>query len=230
MLRIISLSCIIVLFFNGCATTNNPDPFEGVNRKVMSFNDGVDKWVLKPVTKGYRTVTPKPVRQGVSNLFSNLGEPIVVVNQFLQGNVGLGFQDTARFLINTTFGIFGLFDVASKMGLEKHNEDFGQTLGAWGVDSGAYLVIPFWGPVTTRDGFGDIANTLTHPTQEIDHIPTRNQVLGLGIVDKRSNLLAAEDIIQGDRYLFIRDAYLQNREFLVNDGEVESDPFLEGFE
>lgn len=226
-LRIVTLCCVVAMVSTGCATMNNVDPYEGFNRKVMAFNDGADKLFLNPLALGYLAATPKPVRQSVHNVFANLNEPTVIINQFLQGKGRLGLQDTARFLINTTLGIAGLFDVAAKMGLARHNEDFGQTLGSWGAGSGAYLIIPFWGPVTTRDGIGDIANSYTYLPRYIDHPRTRNQVLGLGIIDKRAYLLGAEELIQGDRYLFIRDAYLQSREFLTRDGEVEEDPFLE---
>ena len=193
MFRIVTLCCVVAMVSTGCATMNNVDPYEGFNRKVMAFNDGTDKLFLKPLALGYLVVTPKPVRQSVHNVFANLNEPTVIINQFLQGKGSLGLQDTGRFLINTTLGIAGLFDVAAKMGLAKHNEDFGQTLGSWGVGSGAYLVIPFWGPVTTRDGIGDVANSYTYLPRYIDHPRTRNQVLGLGIIDKRAYLLGAEE-------------------------------------
>ena len=220
----------IVLLSVSCATVDNPDPFEGMNRKVMAFNDGADRMILKPVAKGYMNVTSEPVRRSVTNFYDNFAYPITIINQFLQGKVKLGFSDLGRFLVNTTAGILGLFDVATGLGMEYHDEDFGQTLGVWGVGSGAYLVIPLWGPVTTRSGVGDIASFYTHPVQFIDDEATRYGLFIGWAIQARASLLEAEELITGDRYLFIRDAFLQRREFLVNDGEIEEDPFLESAE
>ena len=229
-LRIITLCCAVLALSTGCATTDNVDPYEGFNRKIMAFNDGADKWVLKPIVRGYVAVTPTPVRRSLHNLIANLTYPTVVINQFLQGKGRLGLRDAGRFLTNTTLGIAGLFDVAGRLGLDEHDEDFGQTLGAWGIPPGAYLVIPFWGSVTTRDGAGDIASIYTYPPRYFESSLTRSLLTGLWIVDRRASLLDAEKLIEGDRYLFIRDVYLQSREFLTNDGELESDPFLEDSE
>lgn len=230
MLRICMLCGLFLTVATGCATTSNIDPYQGFNRKIMAFNDEGDKWILKPIARSYKAITPKPIQRSVHNMFANLNEPVVIINQLLQGKLKLGLQDTGRFIINTTLGIVGLFDVATKVGLDKHDEDFGQTFASWGVPSGAYLVIPFWGPATLRDGVGDVADSYAYPIRYLDPPRTRNQTMGLGLIDKRASLLEAEKLIEGDRYLFIRDAYLQRREFLANDGEVENDPFLEEFE
>jgi phospholipid-binding lipoprotein MlaA len=220
----------IVLLSVSCATVDNPDPFEGMNRKVMTFNDGADRMVLKPIAKGYVKITSEPVRRSVTNFYDNFAYPITIINQFLQGKVRLGFSDLGRFVVNTTAGILGLFDVATGLGMEYHDEDFGQTLGVWGVESGAYLVIPLWGPVTTRSGVGDIASFYTHPVQFIDEDAIRYGLFAGWAIQTRASLLEAEDLIIGDRYVFIRDVYLQRREFLVNDGEIEEDPFLDSIE
>ena len=201
---------------------HNPDPWEGWNRKVYAFNDRADRWVLKPLAKGYQWITPDPVESGISNVFSNLLELRTIVNDLLQWKLAQGAADTGRFLINSTIGLVGIFDVASPLGLEKHNEDFGQTLGSWGVGSGPYMVVPFFGSYTLRSGTGAVIGTqTTHYTHFIDHARTRNQIYIVDVVDRRASLLAAEKLITGDRYTFIRDAYLQQREFLVNDGVVE---------
>ncbi len=203
---------------------NPADPWEGFNRGVFAFNDTVDGAVLKPLTKGYKAVTPDVVETGVSNVFSNLGEVGNIVNGLLQFKLGQASNDTGRLLVNSTFGLAGLFDVAKHMGLEKGTgEDFGQTLAAWGVESGPYIVLPLLGPSTIRDGVGLPADSYLNPVSHIDHVPTRNTAYGAGLLDTRSSLLGAESAISGDRYSFIRDAYLQRREYLINDGAVEDD-------
>lgn len=220
----------IVMFSVACATVDNPDPFEGMNRKVMAFNDEADRLILKPLAKGYINITSEPVRRSVSNFYDNFAYPITILNQFLQGKVRLGFRDLGRFVVNTTLGLLGFFDVATKFGLEQHDEDFGQTLGVWGVNSGAYFVIPLWGPVTTRSGVGDIASFYTHPVQFVEDEYVRYGLFIVWAIQTRASLLEAEELITGDRYLFIRDAFLQRREFLVNDGVIEEDPFLDDME
>ena len=165
----------------GCATTggNPDDPLEGYNRAMFSFNDSVDKAVIKPVATGYKKVMPEVARTGVTNFFSNLGDVWIGVNNVLQGKVGPGVSDFGRFAINTTVGIFGLFDVASDAGLEKHNEDFGQTLGRWGVGTGAYVVLPILGPSDVRDGFSLlVVDWHGDPLWYVANIPTRNELVG----------------------------------------------------
>ncbi|GAA6152446.1 MlaA family lipoprotein [Pseudoteredinibacter isoporae] len=203
---------------------NPADPWEGFNRGVFAFNDAVDGAVLKPIAKGYKAVTPDVVETGVSNVFSNLGEVGNIVNGLLQFKLGQASNDTGRLLINSTFGLAGIFDVAKHMGLEKGTgEDFGQTLAAWGVESGPYVVLPLLGPTTVRDGVGLPADSYLNPISHVDHVPTRNSAYGADLIDTRASLLGAEGAISGDKYSFIRDAYLQRREYLINDGKVEDD-------
>lgn len=200
----------------------NPDPWEALNRKVYVFNDYLDRYFLKPVAKGYQTVTPQFVEDGVHHMFSNVSEVGNVLNSLLQAKFINTAESGGRFVVNSTIGLLGFFDVASKMGMQQHEEDFGQTLGYWGLSSGPYLVVPFLGPRTVRDGVGSIADSFTDPVSEgIDHVPTRNEVLGVRLIDTRAQLIKAEELVTGDRYIFIRDAYLQRRQFLVNDGEVK---------
>lgn len=211
------------------ARSSAADPWQGFNRNMFRFNDTLDRYALKPVAKGYRKIAPRPVRTGVTNFFYNLRFPIVMLNDLLQGKVKAAGTDTARFVINTTVGVAGFIDVSARMGLARNDEDFGQTLGTWGVGSGPYLVLPFLGPSTVRDGFGLVVDGFAHPRAYMDHEVAMGLV-AVEVVNTRANLLEVEDIIQGDRYLFIRDLYLQRRDFSIKDGKVESDPFLEGDE
>ncbi|MGK9064892.1 MlaA family lipoprotein [Stutzerimonas chloritidismutans] len=199
------------------------DPWEGVNRVVLRFNDTIDTYTLKPLAKGYQKVTPDILETGIGNVFSNLGDVVVLTNDLLQGKVRDAGIDTSRILFNTTFGVLGFFDVATPMGLQKNDEDFGQTLGAWGLGSGPYVVLPLLGPSTVRDAAGRVPDSFLQPYPHIDHIPTRNVTRAVNVVDLRAELLSAERMITGDRYIFIRNAYLQNREFRVQDGQVEDD-------
>lgn len=211
----------------GCATSQSGadrsvDPYEGFNRKVYGFNNGVDKYFLKPVTKTYRFITPDFVEKGVSNFFSNLLEIRNILNALLQGKGGKAVDYSGRFVFNSTIGLGGLFDVASPMGIEKtEGEDFGQTLGAWGVGSGPYIVLPFLGPSNVRDGVSLPVDIYADPVTYLESSHARNGLTFLEIVDTRAKLLETEKLLTGDRYVFIRDAYLQRRNYLVNDGEVE---------
>ncbi|MGI9294718.1 MAG: MlaA family lipoprotein, partial [Pseudomonadales bacterium] len=210
--RVMAL-CLLALA-SGCATTADVDPYENLNRPIMEFNDSVDSISLQPIAQAYVDLIPKGGRKVVRNFFANLAYPNVVINQFLQGKVKMGVSDTVRFLLNTTIGIGGLFDVATRWGLAAHYEDFGQTFAAWGVSSGPYLVVPFWGPVTARDAIGDLFDALAFPTYYLNDVVLRNSLTAGWAVDRRAAVLEAETLIGGDRYLFIRDAYLQHREFL----------------
>ena len=216
----------------GCASgggvdrePNPADPWEGFNRKVFAFNDVLDRYALKPVARGYRFVTPDPVETGVGNFFSNLGEPRTVLNSLLQGKVRNASIATSRFLINTTVGVGGLWDVASRMEITGQEEDFGQTLGAWGWEESRYLVLPLLGPSTLRDTGGLPADMYAYPTTYIDDDETSLGLTALRVIDTRAGLLDQEALIQGDRYSFIRDAWLQQRRFEVSDGELGDDPF-----
>ena len=200
------------------------DPWEGFNRAMYTFNDKADSYLLKPAAKGYRAVTPDAVETSVANVFSNLTELRNVLNDALQWKWGQAGNDLGRFLINSTAGVVGLFDVAKYAGLEKsEGEDFGQTLAVWGVGQGPYVVLPFLGPSSLRDAAGLPLDFQTDPVSYIDHVPTRNSTRFTGLVSQRAGLLQSEELLSGDRYVFIRDAYLQRRDYLINDGAVEDD-------
>jgi len=199
------------------------DPWERANRAVFRFNDTVDRWALKPLAKGYQKVTPDALENGVHNVFRNVGEVSNLANNLLQLKLHDAGVDTARFLFNTTFGLFGFFDVATKMGLQRNDEDFGQTLGAWGMNSGPYVVLPFFGPSTVRDTAALYPDSYTSMYRYMNEVPVRNSVFALNVVDTRAKLLAQERLIAGDKYRFIRNVFLQNREFRVRDGNIVDD-------
>lgn len=216
---------LALTIITGCASVNAPkaDPLEGLNRTTFKVNETVDDYVLKPVAKGYQAVTPTFVRAGVSNAFSNIGDVGTSVNNLLQGKPDNAVSDVGRFLVNSTLGILGLFDVATGMGLEKHEEDFGQTLGSWGVGSGPYLVLPILGPSTLRDTAAKPVDAYTGYSRYIGHVPTRNSTQALGIVSFRADLLNTTSTLDEaslDKYQFIRDAYLQRRLSQVYDGKA----------
>lgn len=220
------LIALVCLAFVGCATapgrTTNDDPWNGFNRGVHKFNDGLDRAVLKPTAKGYKKVTPGWLRAGIGNVFANVGYPITMVNQLLQGKPKLFARDTARFLTNTVFGIGGIFDVADKVGLHAHDEDFGQTLAKWGVPSGPYLVLPLFGPSNARDAPGKVVDYFMSPTRNADLDPAVEWgSKALEIIDKRAALLSSEATLDSayDRYGVMRDAWTQRREYLVFDGD-----------
>jgi phospholipid-binding lipoprotein MlaA len=222
-LLVIAFTTLLV----GCASTGAPpaDPLEGLNRATFKFNDAVDGAVLKPLAKGYQVVTPQFVRSGVSNAFSNVGDVGNSVNNLLQGKPVSALSDLGRLVVNSTLGILGLFDVATPMGLEKSNEDFGQTLGKWGMGSGPYVVLPLLGPSTLRDAIGLAADSQLSATSDIDHVRTRNSVTGLNIINIRAELLGTTKTLDEaslDKYQFLRDAFLQRRLNQVHDGKVPS--------
>ncbi len=208
----------------GCATSGNPrDPFEGFNRAVFDINDGLDKTLIKPVAQSYETVLPAPVRKGVSNFFGNIGDVFIAANNLLQGKPAEAATDVGRFAINSTFGVLGIFDFATDLGLEKHEEDFGQTFGRWGAGSGPYLVLPILGPSTFRDGIGLALDLKTDPVAQTDNVPARNTLIGIRAIDERAGLLTADKILEEaalDRYAYTRDAYLQRRRSLIYDGNA----------
>lgn len=212
---------------SGCSSLSNKDPFEGVNRGVYKFNDVADKAVIKPIAGAYKAVTPTPVRSGVSNFFSNLGTLVTAVNNLLQFKFSQATTDLGRFAINSTFGIAGLVDVASMDGVEKHDEDFGQTLGYWGMGSGPYIVLPFLGPSSARDTTGFLVDTFVFdPITYIDEPAVRNSMRGVKYLDKRAQLLPASDLLDDaalDPYAFMRDAYFQRRASQIQDGLVPAE-------
>jgi len=205
----------------------DPDPWIPMNRNLWAFNDALDRWLLRPIARGYRAVTPDLIEEGVSNFFDNLQVPGTAMNQLLQGKPGAMISDVGRFSFNSTFGVLGIFDVSTQLGLPQHEEDFGQTLAVWGIPQGPFFVIPIRGPSTVTHAGGMFVDALTNPIRYIDNVRVRNVTYGLYFLDLRKRLLSAEVLISGDEYLFIRDAFLQRRDFLIKDGVFEDDPFME---
>ncbi len=236
---IVTIAGLLTLsLLSGCATQANKDPLESINRGVYKFNDVADKAIIKPVATAYKAVAPSPVRKGVNNFFRNLGSFTTVFNDLLQFKFASAFTDAGRFVINSTFGIAGIFDVASMDNIAIHKEDFGQTLGYWGVGNGAYLVLPLLGPSSLRDLTGlAVDTTLTDPVtyaHNIGQIKLYYQIRAAQLIDKRTEFLAASDLVDEaslDPYAFMRDAYLQRRASLVQDGlapqEFIKDDFYE---
>lgn len=214
----------------GCATVGGSprDPLEPVNRAMFSFNEKFDQVLLKPVAQGYRAVLPELVRTGATNFFANIEDLWIAANNLLQGKVENSLQDVMRVAINTVFGLGGVIDVATDAGLEKHNEDFGQTLGRWGFGPGPYIVLPFLGPSGLRDGIGLLGfDAAADPVWNLDHVATRNSVYAERAVNNRANALDAVQVLEEaalDKYRFVRDSYLQRRRSLVFDGNPPREP------
>ena len=231
-LRALLVGAVFALaFLPGCATINNPtdarDPLEPVNRAIYSFNDHVDHLLLKPAAEIYRGVLPPIVRTGVSNFFSNINDVLVALNNLLQGKIDKAASDAGRVVVNSTIGLLGVFDVATGMGLEKHDEDFGQTLGYWGVGNGPYLVLPFFGPSNFRDAAGRFVDFYTDPITYVDPPHDRNILWGVRIINRRAELLGATEVLETaalDPYAFVRDGYLQRRRNLIHDGNPPREP------
>jgi phospholipid-binding lipoprotein MlaA len=235
-------SLVISITLAGCASTETTvpapnDPWAGWNRGAQTFNDNLDKAILKPVAKGYQWITPEFVNDGVTNFFSNINDIGVTINGLLQFKLAQSGMDASRFLINTTAGIGGFIDVAKMIDLPKHNEDFGQTLGFWGVPSGSYLVLPFFGPSSPRDTFGLVGDALLNPVTYVSIFGGAAATAAtagsraLDVTDRRANLMTTEKIVDEgavDRYDFIKNSYEQNRDYLIHDGNPpdENDPDL----
>lgn len=224
----------------GCASVPNPtpsDPWESYNRSMYTFNDTLDRAVLKPVAQGYTAITPQPVRTCIHNMFNNLGDIWSGLNSFLQGRIPDGINTFGRIMFNTTMGLGGCIDVASMNGSKRIANDFGVTLGVWGFAPGPYVVLPFLGPSTVRDGTG-IATSFAAgispytPIFAVDNVPVRNSIVALGIIDLRASLLNADDLVNRtalDKYSFIRDAYLQRRKALVQGMNIDTNmPYSTG--
>ena len=230
-IKSVAVALVAASLLSGCASSGNPkDPIEGFNRAMFAFNEGLDSAIVKPVATGYEAVLPSPIRTGVTNFFSNIEDLFVGVNNLLQGKVPEAFSDLGRVMINTTVGLLGVIDFASDAGLEKHDEDFGQTFGRWGVGNGAYVVIPVFGPRTVRDTVGLVLDVAVDPVANHNPERTRDLALVLRLVNDRANLLPADKVIEEaalDKYSYMRDAYLQRRRNLIHDGnpprEVEAD-------
>jgi phospholipid-binding lipoprotein MlaA len=235
-------SLVISITLAGCASTattvpDQNDPWSGWNRGTQTFNDNLDKAILKPVAKGYQWITPEFVDEGVTNFFSNIHDVGVTINDLLQFKLTQSSMDAGRFLINSTAGVAGVIDVATMIDLPKHKEDFGQTLGYWGVPSGSYLVLPFFGPSSPRDTVGLIGDALFNPLTYVSIFggwaatAATTGAGALDVVDKRANLMTTEKIVDEgavDRYDFIKNSYEQNRDYLIHDGNLpeNTDPDL----
>src|SRR5690554_1485337 len=202
----------------------NTDPWEGFNRKIFVFNETLDKHLLRPVAQGYRKVTPDVVDRGITNIFNNLDDVLVFANSLFQLKGHSAAVSLSRFIFNTTFGIAGFFDVATEFGLEKQEEDFGQTLGYWGVGPGPFLMLPVLGPSTVRDGTARVPEIYLDPAYYWLSVREGVAVAVVKGIDRRADLIPGESLVVGDRYSFIRNSYLQRREYLVKDGQVD-DPF-----
>ena len=222
LIRVLSILALIMVSA-GLSAKEDADPWESMNRKTFAFNEFIDSCCLKPVAKGYRAVTPDFLEDGFSNFFGNATEVLTIVNDLAQGKFAQGGQDTLRFIVNSTVGIAGFIDIGSRIGLEEHDEDFGQTLAVWGVGEGPFVMLPFFGPKTLLGSatlYPDSAMTML---STIDKESTKYGLGGLSVVVLRAGLLDLEKLAAGDRYTFIRDAYLQRRAFLVSDGQLSDE-------
>ena len=229
-LSFFSLIVLILLFTGTNKAYSSDDPLEPMNRVIFSFNEVLDDNILEPIASGYQTITPDPVEDSISNFFSNLGEISTIINSALQLNAEKTISSSSRLIINTTIGIFGLFDVASSIGIERHREDFGQTLGFYGIPSGPYLVLPFFGPSSFRDApafYVDMAvDKSISPVHTELHHEERQLIQATNVIDTRANLLKASKILDTaakDKYIFLRESYLQRRAKMITDGKDVQD-------
>lgn len=221
------IAIVLALFMSACAANKSAeqevnDPFEPVNRVTYKINDWGDKFILRPIAKGYEWIAPDFVRTGINNFYDNLGYPMDIVNALLQGKFKQALSDTGRLALNSTLGLAGFLDPATDIGLARHEEDFGQTMGVWGIPQGPYLVVPFFGPRTVRSGAGNLFDALYHPQVQMSNSSLRTKINIMYFIHLRSTLLGVDKEIQRafDPYAFVRDAYLQNRRYLVFDGNL----------
>ena len=199
------------------------DPFQDLNEKTHNLNRSLDESIATPVAKVYKKITPDFIELAVTNFTDNIEDVNIALNNLLQGKIKDGFSDIFRFTLNSTIGLFGFFDIASEMGLEKHSEDFGQTLAVWGVNEGPYIVLPLLGPSSLRDTLARIPEAFMTPLLLIDHERTGYELTAIDLLEKRARYLGLETIVIGDEYLFYRDAFFQSREFDIKDGNIEDD-------
>ena len=229
------LFLILLLFSTNITFSNseevNNDPWENLNRKTHNFNMTLDDYVIRPIAETYDFIIPEFVQTGFSNVFDNLGVPVSAANNLIQFKPVGFITETSRFILNSTFGIFGLFDVASRLGIKERNEDFGQSLGHWGFASGPYLVIPFFGPSSARDGFSLAPDYYLRPDLvRFEDNKSDLALNGLSVVNLRAGLLSISDLSGNDQYSFYRDAYLQRREYEINDGKIDDSLFDDEFD
>ena len=225
---IISISLLWLCFLSSISAVAdesvNADPYQQINQTIFSFNQSLDEYIARPVAKMYVAVMPDFAERGIANMFDNLNEVTNIFNDLLQGKFTQAANDTGRFGINSTLGIGGLFDVASLLSFKKSDgEDFGQTLGYWGVPQGPYLMLPFFGPSTLRDAPSRFADQLTDPLDYLDHSTDRAVTTALSLVNTRASLLEFDNLLSGDSYILVRDVYLQRRAYQVTDGAVEDE-------
>ncbi len=214
--------CLLFLLTSNTVNGQAADPWENSNRKLHGFNDYFDTLLIRPIAATYSTLLPRFVRQGIGNFFSNIDDINVTVNDVLQFKFYAAASDSGRFLINSTIGLVGTIDVATSMGLGKNEEDFGQTFAQWGIPSGPYVVVPAIGPSTVRDVFGLVFDSVFNPFQYSDAYYSRTALFLVEEIDARASVLALDELIFGDRYIFLREAYLQRRDYLIADGEIEN--------
>ena len=236
--RLIMLGFAVLIV--GCASIpagvepSPQDPWEPFNRSVFEFNEGLDAYLLKPVVAGYRFLLPEFIREGIYNFFSNYGDLYTALFNLLQGRPADAFNDLMRVAVNTTMGLGGLLDLATPGGLEKHKEDWGQTLGVWGVPSGPYVVLPFFGPSNVRDTFGTVADLESdYLFRLLPDVALRNSLTGLRVVNARNTYYEAGDLLDGaaiDKYSFVRDAYIQRREYQIKEGRDDDESYTPVYE
>lgn len=216
-----AVSLLLVTLLTTAPARANDDPFESVNRAIFSFNNSADKYVIRPVAKGYAEVMPSPARVGVNNFFSNFSDFTAGLNAALQGRLRFAADNGLRVVVNSTLGFFGLIDVASDMGIPRYRTDFGHTLAIWGVPRGPYVMFPLLGPRTFRSGVGSVVDGYVDPSVQVFTGDERWGLIALNIVDQRAAFLGTDRLLSGDQYIFFRDAYLQQRAALVSDGQAK---------
>ena len=220
----------VLILLSGCSyqneLINDPiDPLENKNRSIYAFNENLDEAILEPAADGYDYITPNFLQKGFNNFFDNINYPVTIINQVLQGNIKDSLQDTLRFTINSSIGLLGLFDPASKMGLPENDEDFGQTLAVWGIEEGPYLMLPFFGPKTLRSLTGDMTDVFFNPLLNIDDTNLKMKANIINILQDRSDLSTFEEELDNsfDPYQYIKDSYIQNRKYKIHNGDITED-------
>ncbi|MDC0590847.1 VacJ family lipoprotein [Gammaproteobacteria bacterium] len=222
-MNISKLSTLFLIIFSTTILSTEIDPFQEINKKTHNFNIVLDEHLATPVARIYKKVTPDLVEKSITNFTHNIEDLSIAINNILQGKINNGVSDLLRFTINSSLGVLGFFDVASNLGFEKHDEDFGQTLATWGMGAGPYIVLPGLGPSNLRDTLSMIPDAFLTPLYVIDHDRTSYSLTAIDIVDTRARYLGLESVVIGDDYLFYRDAYLQSREFDILDGEISEE-------
>ena len=229
---VVTILCLLLAGLFSTASNAEEDPWESFNRSIYSFNNTADTYLVKPVAQGYAYIMPEVGRKGVNNFFNNLLDVNGALNGFLQGRVDQGLENVGRVIINSTIGIFGLFDVATKLGVPQYQTDFGHTLSIWGVPQGPFVMLPFLGPSTMRSGVGTAFDAYASPMGQMGNSDPAWGLRVFNIVDLRAGLLGADELLSGDQYIFLRDAYLQQRRLQTSDGQLVDDfsEFDDGWE